>query len=267
MGRDRTGLLDRSSLRPFVPLLVLLLVSAIGVLVIIREDSGSGRGKGPGGRGEGRYPWHTQIIATTFWVGEIFDPNADDDGQVLSAYDDNWLASYGGCDGTWIDGNCHTEQRFDDNGWFPRSMVPLQNPFYLDLPYDDINDDRTFAARAQHIPWASQEPHASRVADRNFSLMKDRWVEIRRGDDVCFGQIEDAGPGQYDDVNYVFGHDDARPANERFGGAGMDVSPAINGCLHFTELNGDGDLIDWRFVDDEDVPAGPWKELITTTKH
>jgi hypothetical protein len=212
-----------------------------------------------------RYPWHTRIIATTFWVGEIYDPNAADGSQVMSAYDDNWVASYGGCDGIWIDGRCHTERRFPDNGWFPRSMVPLQNPFYLDLPYDDVNDDGTFAARAEHIPWASWEPYASRVSDRSFSMMKDRWVEIRRGKHVCFGQIEDAGPGQYADVNYVFGRNDARPANTRNNGAGMDVSPAINGCLHFAELNGQTDRVDWRFVDGEDVPLGPWNELVTTT--
>jgi hypothetical protein len=26
----------------------------------------------------GTYPWHTRIVSTTFWVGEIFDPNAAD---------------------------------------------------------------------------------------------------------------------------------------------------------------------------------------------
>ena len=243
-----------------------MLVSAIGVLMIVRDEAGFGAGRGSGGPGEGRYPWHTNIIAKTFWVGEIFDPNAADGSQVLSAYDDNWVASYGGCDGAWTDGRCHTERRFDDNGWFPRSMVPLQNPFYLDLPYDDVNDDRTFETRAEHIPWAADEPYASRASDRNFSLMKDRWVEIRRGEYFCFGQIEDAGPGKYDDANYVFSQNDARPANERHHGAGMDVSPAINGCLNFTELDGDGERVDWRFVDDEDVAAGPWKWLITTTE-
>src|ERR1700744_5879735 len=33
------------------------------------------------------YPWHTNIVSTTFWVGEIFDPNASDGSQVISTYD------------------------------------------------------------------------------------------------------------------------------------------------------------------------------------
>lgn len=215
--------------------------------------------------GGGRYPWHTNIVATTFWVGDVFDPNVENGGQV-SAYDENWVASYGGCDGIWFDGRCHTERRYPDNGWFPRSMIPQQNPFYLGLPYDDVNDDRSFALRGEQIPWASEEPYASRIHDRTFSFMKDRWVEIRRGNGVCFGQIEDAGPGKYDDVDYVFSQVDARPANKLHNGAGIDVSPAVTGCLHFTELDGQDDRVEWRFVDAGDVNEGPWTELITSSK-
>ena len=71
--------------------------------------------------------------------------------------------------------------------------------------------------------------------------MKNRWVQLQRSGHVCYGQIEDAGPGDYDDATYVFGTDNARPANKRFNGAGLDVSPALNGCLAFTDLNGDDD--------------------------
>ncbi len=81
---------------------------------------------------------------------------------------------------------------------------------------------------------------------------------------TCYGQIEDAGPGEYHDSNYVFGSNDARPANTKYNGAGMDVSPALNGCLAFSELNGQNDMVDWQFVDDIDVPSGPWKTLVTT---
>ena len=45
------------------------------------------------------YPLHTGIVATTFWVGEIFDPTASDGSQVYSTYDSRWAAHYGGCDG------------------------------------------------------------------------------------------------------------------------------------------------------------------------
>ena len=44
----------------------------------------------------------------------------------------------------------------------------------------------------------------------------------------------------------------------------MDVSPALNSCLAFADLNGADDRVDWQFVDDADVPAGPWRILVTT---
>ena len=96
--------------------------------------------------------------------------------------------------------------------------------------------------------------------------MKNRWVQISNGDRTCYGQIEDAGPGQYNDADYVFGSNDQRPANTKFNGAGMDVSPALNGCLGFADINGEDDRVDWRFVEADDVPDGPWRQLITTSQ-
>ena len=46
-----------------------------------------------------RYPKHTGVVATTFWVGESSIPHASDGSQAVSTYDSDWLASYGGCDG------------------------------------------------------------------------------------------------------------------------------------------------------------------------
>ncbi|TIH33025.1 hypothetical protein [Subtercola vilae] len=211
------------------------------------------------------YPWHTNIVATTFWVGEIFDPNAADGSQVYSTYDSNWASNYGGCDGVLVTGVCSTEVRTASNGYFPSQMTPRQNPFYLDLPYDDVNNPAAFAQRGSVIPWAQQAGFKDHLSDPSVSLMKNRWVELRRGTQTCFGQIEDAGPGQYDDAAYVFGSADARPQNTRYGGAGMDVSPALNGCLGFADLNGDTDTVSWRFVDDTSVTPGPWTTLVTTT--
>lgn len=210
------------------------------------------------------YPWHTGIVATTFWVGEIFDPDAPDGSQVVSTYDSDWLGSYGGCDGVVVDGDCRTEERVPSNGYFPLHMTPRQNPFYLDLPFDDVNDPGAFARRGSVIPWASSVPPAQ-LRDDGVSLMKNRWVELRKDGRTCFGQIEDAGPGEYDDAAYVFGTDDARPRNQRYNGAGMDVSPALNGCLGFSELNGEDDRVDWRFVEASQVPDGPWRRLVTTS--
>ena len=211
------------------------------------------------------YPKHTNIISTTFWVGEIFDPNASDGSQVISTYDSGWLAHYGGCDGVVVRSDCQTEQRTASNGYFPTSMTPKQNPFYLDLPFDDVNDPGAFAQRAAVIPWANDPGYAGKATDDSFSYMKNRWVAITKAGRTCYGQIEDAGPGEYNDAAYVFGSGDQRPANSRYNSAGMDVSPALNGCLKFSDLNGEDDHVDWQFVDAADVPAGPWRTVITTS--
>ena len=150
------------------------------------------------------------------------------------------------------------------NGFFPSRVNPLENPFYLDLPYDDVNDGAGFARRCEVIPWAGRSP--GRCGDQGISFMKNHWVRLTGPNgSTCYGQVEDAGPGQYHDESYVFGSDDARPANQRYGGAGMDVSPALNGCLGFASLDGDADRVSWQFVDDSQVPPGPWTRRVTTS--
>ena len=220
----------------------------------------------PGGDLSGGYPLHTGIVATTFWVGEVFDPTASDGSQVYSTYDSLWMESFGGCDGTEVDGVCQTEPRSAEDDFFPSETVPLENPFYLDLPFDDVNDSGAFARRDEVVPWAGQEPYRSHQGDRLFSYLKNRWVELSYAGATCYAQIEDAGPGEYDDAEYVFGDDDPRPLNDRYGGAGMDVSPAVVGCLGFDELNGEQAGVSWRFVEEADVPEGPWTRIVTTSQ-
>ena len=60
----------------------------------------------------------------------------------------------------------------------------------------------------------------------------------------------------------VFGITDARPLNRRYSGDptqgdGMDVSPALNGCLGFNDPDGDNDHVNWQFVDAPQVSACP----------
>lgn len=109
------------------------------------------------------YPTHTNIVSTTFWVGEIFNPNLPDGSQVCSTYDSQWAYHWsgvnkgrvpptasgcpgpikGGCDGvTNTSGSkCDTQGQTASNNYFPTSVpIPKENPFYLDLPYDDLND-------------------------------------------------------------------------------------------------------------------------------
>jgi hypothetical protein len=220
---------------------------------------------GPPARAGRAYPWHHHVVATTFWVGEVFRPDEPDGSQVLSTYDGHWMQHYGGCDGVvWRVGTCETEQRVRSNGWFPRHMRPRENPFYLDVPFDDVNDDEAFATRCEVVPWAARSRYRGRCDDRDYSFMKNRWVELigpngRR----CYGQVQDAGPGEYDDAAYVFGSGDVSPVNKAYNGAGMDVSPALNGCLGFADLDGDQDQVSWRFVDRRRVRPGPWLRLVT----
>ena len=211
-----------------------------------------------------RYPLHTGIVATTFWIGEIFDPHSPNGSQVISTYDAHWLRHYGGCDGVVTGGRCQTQRRVAANGFFPTLMTPRENPFYLDLPFDDVNDAAAFSQRARFIPWAHDRGYAGHAHDTAFSYMKNRWVKLTRDGRTCYGQIEDAGPGVYDDYRYVFGAGDPRPASRLYHGAGLDVSPALTGCLGFSELNGDDNRVNWQFVDAAEVPAGPWTRLVTT---
>jgi hypothetical protein len=241
----------------------------------------------------GAYPWHTQVVATTFWVGEIFNGSIADGSQVCSAYDSEWAnhwsgvrtgtagggtdcagAPTGGCDGVPSGSGpsftCATEARAAANDYFPTDahVHPHENPFYLDLPFDDVNDRTAFRERCNVIPWANDPGFAGHCSDQSFSYMKNRWVRIvGPNGHSCYGQIEDAGPSHgnlYHDARYVFGASDARPVQGQFNDAGLDVSPALNGCLGFAELDGEDDHVDWQFVDDADVPAGPWTRIVTT---
>lgn len=209
-----------------------------------------------------QYPWHTGIAATSFWVGQVIS-GASDGSQAISTYDPQWETHYGGCDGTVIDGRCQADPRTAANGFFPTAMTPQQNPFYLDLPFDDVHNATARAERATVIPWAHDPRYADQLADG--SLMKNHWVELTTAGHTCYGQVEDAGPTVYDDAHYVFGTHDERPANKKINNAGLDVSPALNACLAFTHgYDSDQDRVNWRFVDETATPTGPWTRIVTT---
>ena len=91
---------ERSRLRAPPPLARTLLAAVLLLAMVATACTPSE----PEQRPQGKYPWHTNIVATTFWVGEVFDPNAADGSQVFSTYDSQWMASYGGCDGRLTSG-------------------------------------------------------------------------------------------------------------------------------------------------------------------
>jgi hypothetical protein len=185
----------------------------------------------------GRSGWKANITATVFWVGEqaaINNPVAND----KSAWDGGWLSSYGGYD------NPNPGARVN---FVPLSFLPRQNPFYVALPYNDVDNHHTKPEAAQVIPWFS----STFVRDGQ-SVCKGRWVAIRHYNRVCYAQWEDVGPFATDHWQYVFGNERPRPNRNR--DAGLDVSPAVRDYLGLAGL----DLCDWKFVDFRSVPAGPW---------
>jgi hypothetical protein len=205
------------------------------------------------------HPLHTRVTATVFWVGEP-KGNGSSESNAISAWDDSWLAHYGGVDDPRL--------RRAADGYFPRAFTPKENPFYVDLPYSDFDDGGDpRPARLRVVPWARQ--YSSQLAsfqkrNRPFSLLKNRWVKLTREGRVCYAQWEDAGPYLYGDAAYVFGADDRRPRSRLAQNAGMDVSPAVRDCLAFRGLNNDENKLAWQFVDAEHVPPGPWRKVVTT---
>ncbi len=185
---------------------------------------------------------HSNITSTVFWVGEEASSENGNISNVQSAWDENWLENYGGVD----DPN-------DRDGYFPKKFWPKENPFYVALPFNDLNEYGIRKKRAIFIPWFSKYKNLSVYE----SILKDRWVKIIKNDKVAYAQWEDVGPFGEDDYQYVFGT--SLPENEANNQAGIDVSPAVRDFLALKDI----DKVDWEFVEFEDVPPGPWLAVIT----
>lgn len=186
-----------------------------------------------------RYPWKTEIVATVFWVGETPTQN-NPTTNTKSSWDTQWMQSYGGFD--------DPDPTKRTSNYTPAAFVPKQNPFYIALPYNDLVDSSTTKADAMKIPWYQQ-----RFKQRGKSIIKSQWLAIRYGNRVCYAQWEDCGPFVTDDVDYVFGSE--RPKNTSNNCAGLDISPAVRDYLGMKS----GAKVDWRFVDLNEIPDGPWR--------
>ncbi|MGM0462556.1 MAG: carboxypeptidase-like regulatory domain-containing protein [Fibrobacterota bacterium] len=202
------------------------------------------------------YHLHTNIMASTFWVGQGAGDDNHNISNVSSSWDSEWGDRYGLEDAPTLS---------RDNNFFPRDSRyrGIENPYYFALPYNDysktifdgsdqdkvqtvanlkseyyvdynewLNRNSVFTDRmgpvfgsdqwtprklsTEHIPWQEAENWQDK------SMVKGRWIRIRyEGSNWVYAQWLDAGPYHYDDVNYVFGT--ARPRNEK--GSGMDISP------------------------------------------
>jgi hypothetical protein len=188
---------------------------------------------------DGKYPWHSNIVTTIFWIGESPSGNNPVPNRS-SAWDLNWSSNYGGTDSP-VDGA--------RRGFLPASFVPRQNPFYIALPYNDVSGGRSKPEAVRIIPW-----YQGSFVRSGQTVLKDRWVAIRKGARICYAQWEDVGPFSTDHWQYVFGDDRPKPNLNR--GAGLDVSPAVRDYLKLTPT----DVTDWKFVDYIEVQPGPWTQ-------
>lgn len=188
------------------------------------------------------FPVHKNVTVTFFWVGEEGDADNGYIPNIQSAWDNNWKVHYGGID-----------DPDDRDAYFPANFTPHENPFYFALPYSDFNEGGERKASAFDIvPWAKEQQWGSLQ-----SMCKNRWVKIVKGKKAVYAQWEDVGPFGVDDTQYVFGN--ASPQNEINNHAGLDVSPAVRDYLGLSDI----DKVNWKFIDSDEVPDGPWKEIVT----
>lgn len=184
-----------------------------------------------------KYPLHTRIKATLFWVGEKATQDNDYIPNHASAWDSQWLDHFGGIDNP-----------YNRNGYLPKNFTPKENPFYVALPYNDLEGNGQ--RKNKPLPWINPQ------LSEGQSQLKNRWVKVIYKKEVCYAQWEDVGPFENDDYDYVFNAQ--VPKEDR---AGLDLSPAARHCLKMAT----NDLVNWQFVDGADVPEGPWREIITTS--
>lgn len=196
--------------------------------------------KTPEFKSEGTYPWHFDITATYFYIGELATKR-NPTPNTASSWDSMWDDNYGGYD----DPNPGNR---DPKTYAPKGFTPQLNPFYVALPYNDIERGGPKPEAAKVIPWYRRDKNG-----KYESVCRGMWVQIYYKGKYCFAQWEDCGPFNTDDWAYVF--KGARPRNTANYGAGIDISPAVRDYLG---IPGGAAKVHWRFVEFNRVPGGPW---------
>ncbi len=192
------------------------------------------------------YPWKTHVTATIFWVGEQ-PTERNPTPNCKSSWDTAWAINFGGYD------NPDPKTRIADHAtgdFRPKAFIPKLNPFYIALPYNDV------------MRWGKHKPEASKVIPwftrlqpaPGKTVLKGRWIQIFHNQKSCYAQWEDCGPWVTDDWEYVFGN--KPPKATQNGAAGIDISPSIRDYLGVKS----GTKVHWRFVEEAQVPYGPWKK-------
>jgi hypothetical protein len=208
--------------------------------VLTRPDlqplSSSGLTDPPTSRAE-IFQWRRGIVTTTFWIGEDATKNNPVPNHA-SSWDVKWAENFGGTD---------TPDRTARANFIPASFTPRQNPFYIALPYNDVQKGGHKPEASVVIPWFKEA-----FKGPGKSVLKGRWIAIHYKGRVAYAQWEDCGPFRTDHWQYVFGSERPKPNLNR--GAGLDVSPAVRDYLGMA----DTDVTDWKFVEFSEVPQGPW---------
>ncbi|MEP7162775.1 MAG: hypothetical protein ABI747_03360, partial [Candidatus Moraniibacteriota bacterium] len=190
-----------------------------------------------------RYTRHSQVTVTLFWVGEKAGKDNHDISNASSAWDEEWAAHFGGVDAPNTRGA----------NFFPEDFTPFENPFYFALPYNDFDKKGKRKRESwELVPWSGGKKWSEKE-----SMLKNRWIKVIKDGRSAYAQWEDVGPFGEEDSDYVFGT--VRPKSKSNKNAGLDVSPAVNQYLDLNDI----DTVDWQFIDEEDVPNGPWKMVIT----
>jgi len=221
------------------------------------------------------YPVHSNIIASLFWVGE----GASDANGSISNYGSAWRSDWGTQYGLE---DMPTLSR-DGNG-FPTSpsYKNTENPYYAALPYNDLGalvsdgdgvDVNDYSLTNDGTEWGYKKNRKTAVywnsdsvsmsSNSSKSMVKNRWIKITANGNTAYAQWEDAGPFYYNDIDYVFGS--SAPLNQNRLGAGIDLSPAVMYKL-FGNANKGEATVSWQFVNESEVPADPWKKVVTKTQ-
>ncbi len=169
--------------------------------------------------------WHYHVTAKLFWVGQK---------GSASSWDKNWQTHFGGVD--------HPARR---SGYICQNFIPQQSPFYIALPYNDLSPQGTHTFSAtREIPWFWS---SYKQADQ--SVCEGRWLMIHRKGKICYAQWRDTYGESGNDANYVFGR------GQSLNPVAIHISPAIRDYL----ATDDSSRLDWKFIENRDVPDGPWK--------
>lgn len=194
----------------------------------------------PQTRRGGVYPWHFDITATYFYIGELATRN-NPVPNTASSWDSQWDDNYGGYDDP-------DPAHRDPVTFAPKGFTPKLNPFYVALPYNDIERGGPKPEAEKVIPWYRRDK-----SGKYESVCRGMWVQIYYKGRYCYAQWEDCGPFVTDDWEYVFRG--ARPKNTSNKAAGIDISPAVRDYLGIQSGTA---TVHWRFVEFALVPGGPW---------